>query len=75
MNPNRKRAKDYIMSLGTKAEVKALLDSLCVSDEASKVAYLIVCEGWSHTQIAIKYSMSVERSKQLFAKCLDKIHF
>lgn len=73
MEEKRKQAKKFLQSLRTVLEFENYLDSLVLKDEEKLIAKDIYIKGLSHTQIAMKYNISVEKSHKTIQRVLDKV--
>lgn len=73
MKPHRKKARDYLMAIRTKEELLNYLNELTISEEQKQIVIDIYGNGLSHQQIAFKYNISIEKSRKIIQKVLDKV--
>lgn len=73
MDKKRKEARDKLNSIRTKQELLDYLDLLTITDEEKQIAFEIYALGYSHTRIAIEHNLSIEKSKHIIQKVLDKV--
>lgn len=73
MKEHRKKAKNFLKSIKTVSEFNTYLDELVLKDEDKEIIRDIYIRGLSHQQIADKYNISIEKSKKIIQKSLDKV--
>ena len=73
MKEYRKKAKNFLKSIKTVSEFNTYLDELVLKDEDKEIIRDIYIRGLSHQQIADKYNISIEKSKKIIQKSLDKV--
>lgn len=73
MDRKRKEAREKLHGIRTKQELFEYLDNLVLTDEEKQVAIEMFLYGFSHIQISMKHSFSVEKSKKIINKVLSKV--
>lgn len=73
MRAERKAARDRCMAIKTKADFEAYMDTLNLSDEDRHIAYLMFCECWTRTKIALEMGYSEKQLKRRIARIYDRM--
>lgn len=73
MRADRKRARDYVKSIKTRAELESYLDMLNLTDEERDIAFLMFGKGYSRTRIALETGYSESHVKRKMSRIYDRM--
>ena len=73
MRADRKRARDFVKSIKTKAELDAYINMLNLTDEEREIARLLFGKGYSRVQIAMETGYSEHQVKRKINKIYDRM--
>ncbi len=73
MSPERKQAREKLLSIKTRADLETYLDSLNLTDEEREISILIFGRGWTHTQIEMKLGYTKNQIRKRLAKVYDRM--
>lgn len=73
MSPERKAAKERLMSIKSRADLEEYLGSLNITDEEREIALKVFGNGWSLTRIQIELGYTQRQLRKRLSKIYDKM--